>query len=151
MQGKKLKQKQANMVWVGQPGYRPVVLRPGFQSKKWLLAVFFSTMLAGRHSAQETTTTQEHCWQKLWRPWTYSICRKSMGAAVQEQRPDNGTVTRTLSLLMLLPTESKGHNLIQYDKEEKLEVFTNQGLDYDILPRTTAIGLRWCSLNGSKS
>ena len=26
---------------------------------------------------------------------------------------------------MLLPTESKGHNLIQYDKEENLEVFTD--------------------------
>ena len=55
----------------------------------------------------------------------YSICRKSMVAAVQEQRPDNGTVTRTLSLHMLLPTESKGHNLIQYDKKENLEVFTD--------------------------
>ena len=34
--------KQANMVWVDEAWAKPVILRPGFQSKTWLLTVFLN-------------------------------------------------------------------------------------------------------------
>ena len=35
--------KRCNRIWVGPDGDRPVVLRPGFQSRKRLFSIFFNT------------------------------------------------------------------------------------------------------------
>ena len=81
---------QASIAWINEAGNRPVVLRPGFQSKKRLFTLFFNHAghLVVDILPEKTTTTSRH--------YT-GTALPTLVAAVQEQRPNVGT-TRTLLL-----------------------------------------------------
>ena len=82
--------KRCNRAWVGPDGDRPVVLRPGFQSRKRLFSIFFSTqgvvaldILPAKASITATYYTK--------------VVLRRVVDAICEQRPTVGT-SRTLML-----------------------------------------------------
>ncbi|GFR60516.1 transposase [Elysia marginata] len=82
--------KRLNCMWVDGQGARPVVLRPGFQSRKRMFTVFFNSSgpLVVDISSQDTTMTATYYVQNV---------LSQMKSAINEQRPKVST-SRTLLL-----------------------------------------------------
>ncbi|GFR80958.1 transposase [Elysia marginata] len=82
--------KRLNCMWVDGQGDRPVVLRPGFQSRKRMFTVFFnySGPLAVDILPQDTTMTATYYIQNV---------LSQVKSAINEQRPKVST-SRTLLL-----------------------------------------------------
>ncbi|GFR82642.1 transposase [Elysia marginata] len=72
--------KRLNRMWVDGQGDRPVVLRPGFQSRKRMFTVFFnySGPLVVDILPQDTTMTATYCVQNV---------LSQVKSAINEQRP----------------------------------------------------------------
>ena len=82
--------KRCNRIWVGPDGDRPVVLRPGFQSRKRLFSIFFNTqgLVAIDILPEKSTITASY--------YTQVVLPKVVGK-IHEQHPTVGT-QRTLLL-----------------------------------------------------
>ena len=82
--------KRCNRIWVAPDGDRPVVLRPGFQSRKRLFSIFFTTqgLVAIDILPEKSTITASY--------YTQVVLPKVVGK-IHEQRPTVGT-QRTLLL-----------------------------------------------------
>lgn len=117
--------KQANMVWIDEAGDRPVVLRPGFHTKKRLFTIFFN--YAGPVVVDvlpnKSTMTTKH--------YTETVLTKVV-AAIQEQRPTVG-VSRTL-LLHDNASCHKARATTSYLEEQQVQVLPHPAYSPDLAP-----------------
>lgn len=117
--------KRLNRMWIDEKGDRPVVLRPGFQSRKRMFTVFFNYRgpVAVDILPKDTTMTSQYYVQTV-----LPQVKKSL----DEQRPTVGT-SRTL-LLHDNAAPHKSRATTQSLQEQKIQVLPHPAYSPDLAP-----------------
>lgn len=117
--------KRCNRAWVGPDGDRPVILKPGFQSRKRLFSMFFSTqgVVAIDILPEKASITAKY--------YTQVVLQKVVDA-VCEQRPNVGT-----SKTMLLHDNAAPHKAkvtTTFLEERRVKVLDHPPYSPDLAP-----------------